>query len=226
MNLKKSSILVIVGIIYSLLLKISILLYPGIFSHVFTSQISYFFSILTNIAIILFGFYFIKEVIGQNRIHFKLTVLATMIGPAFFILIHLKDIIRLSPKLSLKLYDFSPYLYNVILTGNSRPSTQLILWLSSIFICYFFYTLHNQLNGNYNVLKKATFLVLISSALNVLHRTFAFITYLFFPNSSLITSTPTVLLLLSFSIFLLLSFTLLIFFWRLYKIKKYTNLIT
>lgn len=224
MNLKKSSILVIAGIIYSLLLKMSGLLYTNIFSHIFISQTTYFLSILTNIAIILFGFYFIKEVIGQNRTHFKLTVLATMIGPAFFIFIHIKDIIRLSAKLSLKLYDFSPYLYKVFLTGNLRPSTQLILWLSSIFICYFFYTFHKQLNINYNGLKKATFLVLISSALNVLHRTFAFITYLFFPNSSLITNTPTILLLLSFSIFLFLSFTLLIFFWRLYKIEKYTIL--
>lgn len=225
MNLKKSTILVIAVIIYSILSKISILLCPGIFSHVFISQIYYFFSILTNIAIIMFGFYFIKEVIGQNRIHFKLTVLATMIGPTFFTFIHIKDIIRLSPKLSLKLYGLSPYLYKVILIANLRLSTQLILWLSSIFICYFFYTLYNKLNENYNDLKKATFLVLICSALNLLNRTFAFITYLFFPDSSLITSTPAVILLLSFSIFLLLSFTLLIFFWRLYKIEKYTNLI-
>ena len=225
MNLKNASILVIIGIIYTIVIKISQYLFPDIFSYVFITNITHIFSILTSLFLILFGLYFIKEVIGQNKIHFKLTVLAALLGPAYFILLHLRELVRLSSKLSLGLYDFSPNVYNLIVTGTLKPISQIIVWLSSILICYFFFVLNKNLSMQYEDLKKAVFLVLMGTAITVVFRTFGFITYLFYPDYIFKGSPPPIILLLSILIFLFLSVVSLMFFWKLYKIEKYTDLI-
>jgi len=225
MNLRKAIIFILASIIYTIILKISKFLIPDIFSSIYITQTAYVLSLLVGLFSIIFGLCFIKEVIGKNNIQLKSSVYLALFGPAFLMLIHLSDIIRISNKLSLKIYDFSPWLYNLILVNNVKSFSQIVLWLSSIFIFYFFFILYKNLSSKNKELKKANYLVLFGTGLNAVFRSFGFIIYLLFPRSGLIINPPTIIYLIGFLIFLFTSLVSLNFFWKLYRIEDYSEIL-
>ncbi len=225
MNLRKAIIFVLASIIYTIILKISGILLPDIFSSIYITQTAYVLSFLVGLFSIIFGLCFIKEVIGKNNIQLKSSVYLALFGPAFLMLIHLSDIIRISNKLSLKIYDFSPWLYNLILVNNWKSFSQIVLWLSSIFIFYFFFILYKNLSSKNKELKKANYLLLFGTGLNAVFRSFGLIIYLLFPNSGLIINPPMIIYLIGFLIFLFTSLVSLNFFWKLYRIEDYSKIL-
>jgi hypothetical protein len=225
MDLRRAIIFILASIIYTIILKIGKILTPGIFSSIYITQTAHILSFLVGLFSIIFGLYFIKEVIGKNNIRLKSSVYLALIGPAFLMLIHLSDFIRLSNKLSLKIYDFSPSLYNLILVHNVKPFSQIVLWLSSIFIFYFFFILYNNLSSINKELKKANYLVLFGTALNAVFRSFGLIIYLLFPKSGLIIDPPMIIFLIAFLIFLFTSLVSLNFFLKLYRVEDYSKIL-
>jgi hypothetical protein len=226
MDLKKAIIFVLAGVLYTIILKISHFIIPDIFRAIYVTQTVYVISLLVGLSAILFGLYFIKEAIGENKKRLKFSLYLAMVGPACLMVIHLIDLIRVSNRLSLALYDFSPALYHLIVESNWHPFSQIVPWFSSIFIFYFFFILYKNLSNKNNELIKANYLVLFGTALTAVFRSFDLVFYLFFPKPVLMTNPPKIIYLLGFFIFLFTSLVSLNFFLKLYRIKDYSKILS
>ena len=225
MNLKKVIIFIQAGIIYTIILKISRFVMPDHFSSVSMLQVIHVLSFLTGLSALIFGWYFIKEIIGKNNIRLKIAVWVAVIGPAFFALRHLSDIIWIFNSLSLSVYNLSPGLYQFLSSSPLNAFSTPVMWLSALFIFYFFYLLYKNMNDENTALKKANYLVLIGAGLTIIFRSFAFFTYLFFPDSSLIRDPHWTIYGLGFLIFLFISLVIFAFMFKLYQTKDYTKIL-
>jgi hypothetical protein len=226
MNLKKAIIFVCAGIIYTIILKICLFLLPDFFTSDNMIKTTHVLSFLTGLSALVFGWYFIKEVIVNNNIRLKIAVWVAMIGPAFFALRHLLDIIQVFNNLSLSVYDFSPGLYQAIVLNPLNTIHTPVAWLSALFIFYFFYLLYKQMNDKQTDLKKANYLVLMGAGLTIVFRSFAFFTHLFYPGSPLMRDPSWTIYGLGFLIFLFISLAMLNFLLKLYQTKDYTKILT
>ncbi len=225
MNFRKSVILIMAAIIYTIVLKIGIFLLPELFTFRSIIKIVDILSLFPGVSAILFGLYFIKEVIADNNIRLKISVYLAMVGPTYFMLVHLSKIIRISGEITLKIYNFSPWLYQVILLDTATFLSRIILWLSSIFILYFFYILYCNIRDEYSELKKANYWALVGCGLTMIFRSFGFFVYAFFPSSTLMHDPPKIIYLTGFLIFLFTSLIVLNFCLKLYRVENYTKMI-
>ena len=224
MNLKKSIILMIAGIIYGIIIKLSEYVAPDIFYNGSFIQIISILSFFASLSFVLFGVYFLKEAVTNNNNRMRLAVYLAMIGPTFLMYLHLAELIRLTPELSLPLYDMSPSLYNQVIGSPPRNLSQIIMWLSPIFIFNFFYVLYKNLNHEYKELIKVNYIVLYTSAMTVALRTFGHAVYLFFPDSVLRYNPPQILHLIGFIIFLFMSFACMNLLMKLYRVDDYSKI--
>lgn len=225
MNLKKSIILVMAGIIYGIIIKLCEYFATDIFYNGSFIQVISILSFFASLSFILFGIYFLKEAVTNDNSRMRLAVYLAMIGPVFLMYLHLAEIIRLTPELSLPLYEMSPSMYNQIIGNPSRNLSQIVMWLSPIFIFNFFYVLYKNLNREYKELVKINYIVLYASAMTVALRTFGHAVYLFFPDSVLRYNPPQILHLIGFLIFLFMSFACMNLLMKLYKVEDYSNII-
>ena len=225
MDIKKAIVFLLAGISYTIFFKICGFIIPDISTSIYIGQTNYIFLLFVGLSFILFGLYFIKEVVGKNHIKLKVSVYLAMSGPAFFMLIHLSNIIRLSNKLSLKVYDLSPFLHNLIIANNFKPLHQIVILLSAIFIFNFFYVLYKNLSTENKDLKTINFILLIGFAFTVMFRSFSVVIYFLFPNSSLMYHPPMIVYLIGFLIFLFTSLVSISFFLKLYRVMDYSKII-
>ena len=225
MNIKKAIIFLLAAISYTILLKIGVLIFPNIFNSIYLIQIDLVFLVFAGLSLIVFGLYFIKEAIGKNHVKLKTSVYLAMIGPVFFMFKHISDIIRLSDRLSLKLYELSPFLQQFILGYNFKPLYQIVALLSSFFYFYFFYVLYKNLITENQDLKNTNFILLIALGLTLIFEAFSFVIFFIFPNSSLIQDRPKFLIIIGFLIFLFKSLVSISFFWKLYQVKDYSRIL-
>ena len=221
MDLKKSIMLIVAGIIFTVILKFSNFFFPDVFNSILITKIVSLLSFLSGITVLIFGVYFIKDLSGKKNLKMNIVILLAMIGPFYFTARHFVKIIMVFNDLSLKLYEVSPGLHHILSSFNMHSSSQLILVLSSFFIFIFFYMMLKNLNQNITDLSKTIRLVLVGILLTLVFRTFGLFVYLVFPRSDLIPNPPLILHLIGFFIFLFSSLVLLIFFRKLYSIDDY-----
>ena len=107
MNLHKAILYVILGIIYTIVLKTGVSLLPRLTEPMWMAQTTQVLSLLASLSFIIFGVYFIKESIGQKNDRLKTALYLAFLSPIYMILIRIENIIRISPKLSLYLNDFN-----------------------------------------------------------------------------------------------------------------------
>jgi hypothetical protein len=226
MNLQKAIIFVLLGIIYTIVLKTGASLFPRLTEPIWMAETTQVFSLLASLSFIFFGVYFIKESIGHKNDRLKTALYLAFLGPVYIILIRIENIIRISPKLSLYLNDFSPNLYNLIIAGDYRIFSQFILWLGAIFIFYFFYLLYRNLDQVNNSLKKATLLMLIGAALNIVIRTAGSFAYILYPDPNQMNTLLQSIHLTGFLSYIFVSIVSLNFFWSLFKTENYNSIIS
>ena len=172
MDLKKSIMLIVAGIIYTIILKFSNFLFPDVFNSILIIKIVSLLSFLSGITVLIFGVYFIKDLSGKKYLKMNIAILLAMIGPFYFTVRHFIKIIIVFNDLSLKLYKVSPGLHHTLSSFNMHRSSQLIFVLSSFFIFIFFYVMLKNLNLNVSDLSKTIHLVLVGILLTLVFRTF------------------------------------------------------
>ncbi len=225
MDIKKAIVFLLAAISYTILINVCIIILPDIFSTISFARIDYIFLFFLGLSFIVFGFYFIKEAVGKNHIKLKTSVYLAMTGPAFFMFINLVHTIRLSDKLTFKLYELSPFLHQFILGTNFKTLNIIVELLGAIFLFYFVYVLYKSLNNENKELKKLNYLLLIGCALDVIPRSFSFVIYFLFPDSGLISDPPMFLYVIGFLIFLFKYLVSIGFFLKLYRVKDYSKLL-
>ena len=82
-----------------------------------------------------------------------------------------------------------------------------------------------NLNSVYDELKKACYFVLYGSGLNAAFRSFAFFISIFYSDSTLINTTPAIIYIIGYIIFLFTSMVSIHFFMKLYRIEDYSKII-
>jgi hypothetical protein len=110
MDLKKSIMLIVAGIIFTVILKFSNFFFPDVFNSILITKIVSLLSFLSGITVLIFGVYFIKDLSGKKNLKMNIVILLAMIGPFYFTARHFVKIIMVFNDLSLKLYEVSPVL--------------------------------------------------------------------------------------------------------------------
>jgi len=225
MDFRKSLVLVIAAIIYTFILKFGVTIFPESTSALWAAQMTQILSLLASLTFIIFGIYFIREVIGTKNELLKRILILAFLNPLYIILIKLENIIRISPKLSMWLNDISPGFYAWIMADNYRLLSQIILLLGSIFIFRFFYLLYKNMNRDNVTLVKATHIMVFATALGILIRTAAPLTLILYPDPNQMTSVLWLYQLIGFLVFLMITTASLVFYWRMFNIKEYSEIL-
>lgn len=164
MNLKNITLFSIIGISYIFISRTIATFYTGVFVNLIVAQINTLLSFLASLAIVLFYIYFYKDYVLEKQITLKTASLFAIIGSFAALLLFLKGILVV-----FNIYVFRSQVFNIV-----------ALWLSSIFLLYFFIIFYKETTNNaQSKLKLAILLAVIGSSISTLIRTFVLFNYFY-----------------------------------------------
>lgn len=230
MYLKKATLLAIIGISYTFILRTIGIFFPNIFRDPLIIQISVIISLLASLSIVLFFIAFYKYYIQEKQIRLKKVCILAIIGSFGMVLLQVKNILLVFNKLSTHLYNFSPYLVKLV---NSHSIDPIMPWISSIFTLIFFIIFYKETlkdkkirdqDNNIssirdNGLNKAILFAIIGSSIGTLLRTFVLINYLYLRESRWFSDLSKETQVILIPIFAFSFITVLYFFLSFYSLK-------
>ena len=230
MYLKKATLLAIIGISYTFILRTIGIFFPNIFRDPLIIQISVIISLLASLSIVFFFIAFYKYYIQEKQIRLKKVCILAIIGSFGMVLLQVKNILLVFNKLSTHLYNFSPYLVKLV---NSHSIDPIMPWISSIFTLIFFIIFYKETlkdkkirdqDNNIssirdNGLNKAILFAIIGSSIGTLLRTFVLINYLYLRESRWFSDLSKETQVILIPIFAFSFITVLYFFLSFYSLK-------
>ena len=167
MRLKKATLLAIIGISYTFVLKTIGTFLPDIFKNLIVAQSIQILSFLASLTIVFFFISFFKDYVEKEQINLKNATVMAIIGSSAVLLLHVKGLLLVFSRY------ISPYLV------RSHYIESIIPWVSSILILFFFIIFYKEMLYEKEVrLKKAILLAIIGSSIAILLRTFILFNYL------------------------------------------------
>jgi hypothetical protein len=218
MNLKKSTILAIIGISYTFVQRITGTFLPGLFKTPIVGQTTTLLSLLSTLTIVLFVIYFYKEYVQRDQQKLRNAALLAIVGPSAILVLQVRGLFHVFDKLSISLYNISHSLFRLVISRSIENYQPFIIWVSSIFILYFFIVFYREmLHTNQANLKNATLFAALGSALGAMIRTLSLLIYLFFREVGWFHEASGMLAIILFPLFAFTFITVLYFFWTFYK---------
>ena len=136
MNLKKATILLIIGSVYTLCHKAIFALFPFLTNNMAVNNILSFLWILATVTIILFAYQFPKEVIPVNK-QIKISLQLVILFTSIIILLKLPFVQSLIYRIQKNtIFEFAKLLNSIAM---------LVFWISFYKIVSARYSLHNSL---------------------------------------------------------------------------------
>lgn len=162
MNLKKVTLLSIIGISYIFVSRTIATFFPEIFINLVVTRINTLLSLFASLAIVVFYIYFYKDYVQEKQITLKNASIFAIIGSFAVLFLFLKGFLVV-----FNLYVFRSHVFDII-----APL------ISSIFSLYFFIIFYKETTHNVQSnLKLAIFLAIIGSSISTLIRTFILFNY-------------------------------------------------
>lgn len=200
MNLKKASLILIFGLIYIILHKVSYAIFPSLAADEVTIVVMNLLWIAANSALILFIFYFIKEVpLSEHKIRIPLYSVAI----CTFLIMMLK--------LPFGIISFDTTPRNLIFN--------ILSLLNSVFVLAFLISLKNTMR-NRSKLRSSVKLAIIAFAASVIVGIISLIIFAAGIRSMYMSDFQDYFRLISASIFLLTYLSLINFLLKLRKIRR------
>lgn len=218
MNLKKSSLLAIIGISYTFAQRTIGTFLPGLFKTPIVGQTTTLLSLLSTLTIVLFVIYFYKEYVQRDQQKLRNAALLAIIGLSAILLLQVRGLFHVFDRLSISLYNISQSLFRLVISRSIENYQPFIIWVSSIFILYFFFVFYREmLDTNQTTLKNATLFAVLGSALGALIRSFSLVIHLFFREVRWFHDVSGKFAIILFPLFAFTFVTVLYFFRTFYK---------
>ncbi len=178
MNLKKATLLALLGLSCEFIIRTTGTFYLGLFRILIVAQTAQVISLLARVAIMIFFVYFYRDCVQKRRGKLKTAAALGILGSCAALLTSMKGFILVFQKL------FSPELVSGVMTVHTIDT--FLPWVNSILILYFFIVFWEEANSKERFrLKKASLFGLIGSAIGALATTMVFVNYLFNYNVTL-----------------------------------------
>jgi hypothetical protein len=218
LNLQKATILVLVGLLTSIVVKTTNIIFPHIYEITFFTRIFLFLSIFRSVAVLIFVIYFYREYITEKYLILKQPTIFIFITTSLLLLIQVRHIVQLFTKLQTSIYEISPLIYQLFIDRSIYMISPIINWLYLLSLVYFIFTFYVVLRDKESTnLLMETRWAIVGSVTNLLLTTFSMVLFYFFKEKSWISVVSQKYLVLIVFLFLIASFTLLYFLWHFYK---------
>jgi hypothetical protein len=171
MNLKSATMFTIVGICYFYLVRTINTINPDVLRIQDIAQAVKLLSMIASLAPLVFLGYFYKDYIRREQVLLKYITLIAFIGFSLIVILRIRDLFMVFPRMSLFLYNFSPTLYYWFESYQIITIGSFITWMTSIAVLLFFAALYRELyrQKQFN-LKIAVLLAIWGSSIAVLIR--------------------------------------------------------
>lgn len=206
-KLKRSTLLVIIGISYIFILKLVGTIFPGIFiGKLILVKLTNILSFLAVLVTVLFFYDFYCEYVKKEQGRLRNATILAIIGSVAVLFVHLKSLLFI-----FKLV-ISPYLF------RSLHAEAVIPWVDSIFILIFFIVLYKCILRKEQVrLEKAALFAIIGSCLSIFIRTVVLFYYLSYGNVMWFSDLPRNLTIIFIPVYTLGFIATIYFFLTFYK---------
>jgi len=204
MNLKRVTLLTIIGIFYSFALRTIGTLLPDIFKNRLIVQFTGIFSILARLTVVFFFIYFFKAYVQKDQIKLQKASIIAIIGASVGLLGEIKKLLPV----------FNVYIF------PSRHIQAIIPLLNSAFILIFFIVFYNELlQEKQQRLKEATLLAVIGTSILTVSQFFGLSNY-FYLSKFVSSNLSSKIGILFIPLFLFSFVTVLYFFLSFYREQK------
>ena len=161
MGLKQTALLAMIGLCYIFLSRIIGSLFPAVFGNLLLARCSGVFSFLASTAVLVFFVSFLKDYVSHEQGLLRTASVLIIVGLSFVVVVHLKQI--------LPLFDAHTFTF----AAGSHNFDVVVLWLSSVFMVFFFFVFYRQTNiRQLEKLKRAALIASLGSLLLALSRTY------------------------------------------------------
>ncbi len=199
MSLRRATLLATIGICYTFVLRTVGTFLPGIFRTTTTVQAVQVISLLASLTFVFFYMLFYRDYVQREQTALRRASVLAIVGSCAILLLRIKSLILVFEGLSVKMYDMSPFLFELV---SSRSAEATIPWVCSVLIlCFFVMFCREALHKRLVKLQKAIFSAIISSSIGTLlltitlfnflhsgqstwfHASFRILVFVFFPLS-------------------------------------------
>ena len=211
-KLKYATLLAIIGIFYTFLLRSIGTFMPGLFENLIVARISITTSFLAGLTVVFFFVAFYIDYVEKEQTRLRFVSIFNIIGSCIMTLLMTKGL--------LLIYNVNVLIY---LTRSRYISAveAVVPWVNSVFILLFFYVFYKEIHHKgKNKLTKATLFAVIGSLIAALMRTFILHTYFYTRQVRWFADLPRKVV---FSLFPVLAFsfiTILYFFISFYREQR------
>jgi len=196
MSLKRITLWVAIGIVYTYVLRTAGTLFPGLFRNPMIARVTTILSLFITLAMVLFFVYFAKEYVQKGEAKLKRASVLAIVAISAVFLLQIKGLFLVFERSLIYLYDISPHLLRLVQPHSIEP---MVVWASSILILVFFIVFHKQTILQKKLkLKRATLVAAIGSAIAVLVRTSVLFNFLASRHTRWLTDFPKTIALIFF----------------------------
>lgn len=171
MNLKSATLFTIISICYFFIVRTVGTIIPNLFADKDVAQAVQLLSFIASLAPVVFLIYFYKDYTRKEQVLLKNTTIAAMTGSALLVLLYLRGLFIVFPRMSNSLYHFSPLIYSWVKSYHIEIFAPLIGWLSAIIYLLFFTALYREtFKNDVKSLRIASLVAILGSSVAVLIR--------------------------------------------------------
>jgi hypothetical protein len=166
MNLKKATLLAIIGLCYTFVVRTAGTFFPELFRNLTAAQVNGMLLLLASLTAVLFFAYFLKYYVHEEQKELATGAVLAIIGSSLMSLLLLKGLLPI-----LDDYTF----HNLAGVHYIEP---IVPWVSAILILLFFIIFHKEMIRRGPMqLRKAAFWAVIGSSVGLLLRTLTLFIY-------------------------------------------------
>lgn len=173
MNLRKATLLAIIGICYHFAIRTIGTLFPDIFRVLLLAQFAQITLLLANLTILVFFIFFFKDYVQKEQVELKKATLLAIVGSGAMVSLYVNGLLLIA----FGTYSSPPLLWPVEITNHIGA---IIPWGSSILILLFFIIFYKEtVREEQRRLRRPTLLAVIGSSISTLVLTFVLVNSLF-----------------------------------------------
>ena len=218
MTLKKATLIALIGLCLNLIIKIINTIFPQIVWFPIAAQIITILSVFITASLLLFILYFYKQYLTEDTALLREPTLFLIFMVFIILLLRLKGVLQVLPKLQTPVYNISPGLYGFLLDNSIGRFSPIISGVYALSLLVFFSTLYGVFRGKKSPqLQTATRWAVFGSVLNFLLCTLNILVFYFLKEGSWVENSTQKFSSFILILFLFASSTFMYFIWIFYK---------
>jgi hypothetical protein len=206
MDLKRVTLLAIIGLCYTFVVRTAGTFFPGLFGNLTAAQANGVLLLLASLSAVLFFAYFLKYYVHEEQKELMKGVVMAIVGSSLMSLLLLKGLLPI-------LDDFT--FHNL---AGSHIIEPIVAWVSALLVLFFFIIFHREMihRGPVN-LRIAAFWAVLGSSVGLLLRTLTLFIYTGSVEARWFSDFPIFMQVVFLPVFAFSFLTLFYFFFSFYR---------